>query len=190
MEMALRLQRAGYEIENAPRARVYTKSPETLFGLVRQRTRWTTGFIRNVLGDYRDLIWSRKHAVLGMLVLPTAIIAVGSGILLFFLSIFELIRTAVTAIEIHAGIPLSYVFMPKGPFDWFYAPVNFFLLLGITMLLTSLLFVFIGKYISKTPGKIALGIISYTFLYGFVAPLWLLRATADVSFGKTRGWRG
>ena len=189
MEMALRIQRAGYEIENAPRARVYTKSPATLVALVKQRTRWTTGFIRNVLGDYRDLIWNRKHAVLGMLVLPTAILAVVSGIFLFFLSIFELLRSVVTAIEIHAGIPLSYVLMPKA-FDWFYAPVDFFLLLGVTMLLTSLFFIFIGKYISKTPGKLALGVISYTFLYGFVAPLWLLRATADVSFGKNRSWRG
>jgi cellulose synthase/poly-beta-1,6-N-acetylglucosamine synthase-like glycosyltransferase len=190
MEMALRLQRAGYEIENAPRARVYTKSPGTLFGLIKQRTRWTTGFIRNVLGDYRDLIGSRKHAVLGMLVLPTAVIAIGSGIFLFFLSLFEIFRSVLTAIEIHAGIPLSYVLTPKGPFDWFYVPVDFFVLLGITMLLTSLLFIFIGKRISKTPGKIALGVISYTFLYGFIAPLWLLRATADVSFGKNRGWRG
>jgi hypothetical protein len=143
-----------------------------------------------VLGEYRDLIGSRKNGVLGMLVLPTAILAIGSGIFLFFLSIFELTRNALTAIEVHAGIPLSYVFTPKGTFDWFYVPVDFFLLLGITMLLTSLTFILIGKHISKTPGKIALGVLSYTFLYGFVAPLWLLRATADVSFGKNRGWRG
>lgn len=189
MEMALRIQRAGYEIENAPRARVYTKSPDTVFKLVKQRTRWTTGFIRNVLGDYRDLIGAKKHGVLGMLVLPTAVLAIGSGILVFLLSLFELMRSAVAAVEIHAGVPLSYVFTPKSSFDWFYAPVDFFLLLGITMLLTSLIFIIIGKRVSKTPGKIMLGIISYTFLYGFVAPLWLLRATADVTFGKSRDWK-
>ena len=60
MEMALRLQRAGYEIENAPRARVYTKAPKTLLKLVKQRTRWTTGFLRNVLGEYRTLIGRRE----------------------------------------------------------------------------------------------------------------------------------
>jgi len=189
MEMALRIQRAGYEIENAPRARVYTKSPDTVFALVKQRTRWTTGFIRNVLGDYRDLIGSRKNGVLGMLVLPTAVLAIGSGILIFFVSIFALIRSGIAALEIHAGIPLSYVFTPKGSFDWFYAPVDFFLLLGITMLLTSLIFIVIGKRVSKTPGNLMLGIVSYTFLYGFVAPLWLLRATADVTFGKNRDWK-
>lgn len=189
MEMALRIQRAGYEIENAPRARVYTKSPETLLELIKQRTRWTTGFMRNVLGEYRGLIGDRRHGVLGMLVLPTAIIAVASGIFIFFLSIFELVRSVLSAFSLRAGIPLSYVFTPRGPFDWFYTPVDFFLLLGITMLLTSLVFIIIGKRISKTPGKLVLGVISYTFLYGLVAPLWLLRATADVTFGKQRNWK-
>ena len=48
MEMALRIQQAGYRIENSPHARVYTKTPNTLSGLIKQRTRWTTGFLRNV----------------------------------------------------------------------------------------------------------------------------------------------
>lgn len=189
MEMALRIQRAGYEIENAPRARVYTKSPNTLTTLVKQRTRWTAGFIRNVLGEYRDLVGSPKHGVLGMLVLPTAVLTIGSGILLFFLMLFQLSQNLVTAIEIRAGIPLSYALLPHGTFDWFSVPADFLLILGVTTLLVSLSFVVIGKYISKTPGKIALGLISYTFLYGLVAPLWLLRATADVTFSKERGWR-
>lgn len=189
MEMALRIQRAGYEIENAPRARVYTKSPDTLTKLVKQRTRWTAGFIRNVLGEYRDLVGSPKHGVLGMLVLPTAVLTIGSGILLFFLMLFQLSQSLVTAIEVRAGIPLSYALLPHGTFDWFSVPTDFLLILGVTTLLVSLSFVVIGKYISKTPGKIALGLISYTFLYGFVAPLWLLRATADVTLSKERGWR-
>lgn len=190
MEMALRIQRAGYEIENAPRARVYTKSPDTVLGLIKQRTRWTSGFLRNILGEYRGLIGSRPHGVLGMLVLPSAVLSVGSGILIFFLMLFELARSIITAIEIRVGIPLSYTLTPKsGPLDWFYVPVDFFLLLSLTTLIVSFSFVVIGKRISKTPGKIGLGILSYTFLYGLIAPLWLIRATADVTLGKNRGWR-
>lgn len=189
MEMALRIQRDGYEIENAPRARVYTKSPDTLMKLVKQRTRWTAGFLRNVLGEYRGLVGSRKNGVLGMLVLPAALIAVGSGILLFFLMIFQMARGIATAIEIRAGIPLSYILTPRGPFDWFYAPVDFFLVLSATTLIISLSFIIIGKRISNTPGKMTLGVLSYTFLYGLIAPLWLLRATADVTLDTRRAWR-
>lgn len=189
MEMALRIQQAGYGIENAPRARVYTKSPSTIANLVKQRTRWTTGFLRNVLGDYRGLIANKRYGVLGVLILPSALIAVGSGMLLFFLMLYELTRSIVTAISIRAGIPLSYAFIPNGSIDWFYVPVNFYMLLGVTTLLASLSLIFIGRRISKTPGTIALGLVSYTFLYGLIVPLWLIRATADVTFGKRRDWK-
>lgn len=189
MEMALRIQRAGYGIENAPRARVYTKAPATIAKLIKQRTRWTTGFLRNVLGDYRDLVFNRRHAALGVLMLPSALIAIGSGILLFLLMLSLLVRNAVVALEVRAGIPLSYAFLPHGSFDWFYFPANFYLLLGGMTLIASLVLVAIGKRISKTPGNIVLGLVSYVCLYGLVVPFWLLRATSDVTFGKSRGWR-
>ncbi|MDD2657753.1 MAG: glycosyltransferase [Candidatus Pacebacteria bacterium] len=189
MEMALRLQREGYEIENAPRARVYTTSPDTILKLVKQRTRWTAGFLRNVLGEYRSLIGDWNRGVLGMLILPTAVIAVGSGILLFALMLFLLLRDAFTALSIRADIPLSYTLLPHGSFDWFYFPANFYILLALITLGVSLGLIVFGKRLSKTPGKIGLGIISYVILYGLIAPLWLVRATADVTFGRHRGWR-
>jgi len=189
MEMALRIQQAGYGIENAPRARVYTKAPHSLWMLIKQRTRWTTGFMRNVLGEYRGLIGARKHGVLGVLMLPSALVAVGSGILLFFLMLYELGHSLTQTILIRTGVPLSYVFTPHGTIDWFYLPIDFMVLLGVATLATSLAFIALGKRISKTPGAIALGLVSYTFLYGLIAPLWLLRATADVTFGKRRNWR-
>lgn len=189
MEMALRIQQAGYRIENAPRARVYTKAPTTLSKLVKQRTRWTTGFLRNVLGEYRGLIFNRRYGALGVLMLPSALIAIGSGMLLFFLMLFELTRHTVTALQIRSGIPIAYAFLPHGFFDWFYFPVNFYLLLGITTLIASLMLITAGKRISRTPGNITMGLLSYTLLYGLVVPLWLLRATADVTFGKRRDWK-
>ncbi len=191
MEMALRIQQAGYEIENAPHARVYTKAPRTIPKLIKQRTRWTSGFIRNVLGEYRSLILNRRQGALGMLVLPVALTAIVSGLLLFSLTLFEGVQSAVTAIEIRSGIPLSYAYAlwPHGPFDWLYVPASFYLILGVVTVITSLFLIVIGKRLSKTPGSLALGLASYTLLYGFVAPLWLLRAAADVTLGKHRGWR-
>lgn len=189
MEMALRIQQAGYEIENAPRARVYTKAPHTLAKLVKQRTRWTSGFLRNILGEYRGLVGNRRHGALGMLVLPTALIAIVSSLFAFSMLIFQIIRNAFHALEVRAGIPLSYSLVPHNSLDWFYFPITPYLLLGIGMLLASFSLILVGKRISKTPGNIVAGLFSYTVLYAFVVPLWLLRATADVSIGKHRGWR-
>jgi len=189
MEMALRIQQAGYHIENAPRARVYTKAPRTIPKLIKQRTRWTTGFLRNILGEYRCLIGNSCNSALGMVVLPTALIAVVSSILLFSVAIFTLVKNVISALEIRAGIPVSYAFLPHSTFDWFFFPSNFYILLGATVLISSVSLIAIGKRISRTPGNIILGLFSYLFLYGFVVPFWLLRATADVTFGKHRSWR-
>lgn len=189
MEMALRIQREGYEIENAPRARVYTKAPSTISGLIKQRTRWISGFLRNILGEYRSLIGSNRNGVLGILVLPTALLAIGSGIMLFILTIFLSARNTLAAIEIRTDIPLSYSFVPNMTIDWFYLPVNFYTILACIVLLTSITLIAIGKRISKNTGSIAFGLISYTFIYGLIAPLWLIRATSDVALGKRRGWR-
>ena len=189
MEMALRIQQAGYKIENAPRARVYTKAPDTLFKLIKQRTRWTSGFLRNILGEYRGLIGNRRHGALGMLVLPSALLSIGSSILLFSLVLFKLTRHASAAIEIRTGIPLSYVMTPHGSFDWFYFPASLYLFLGAATLLASFTLITIGKRIAKTPGSLLFGIVSYTLLYAFVVPLWLINATSDVARDKRRGWR-
>jgi cellulose synthase/poly-beta-1,6-N-acetylglucosamine synthase-like glycosyltransferase len=189
MEMALRIQHAGYDIENAPHARVYTKAPATVRGLIKQRTRWISGFLRNILGEYRSLIGSRRHGALGMLVLPTALIAIVSGIALFLLMLFLLTKNIVSAISVRIGIPLSYAFSPHGTFDWFYVPVSFYTPLAVIVLMTSITLIIIGKRISKTPGNITAGLFSYLLLYGIIVPFWLMRATSDVALGIRRGWR-
>ncbi|MDO8566882.1 MAG: glycosyltransferase [bacterium] len=189
MEMALRIQHAGYKIENAPRARVYTKAPATVMKLVNQRTRWISGFLRNILGEYRGLIGNRDHGVLGMLVLPSAILSVASGILLFILMLFLFAQNTMTALEIRNGIPLSYAFLPHGTIDWFYLPINFYLVLAIIILLISVALITIGKRISQTTGGMFIGVVSYTFLYGLITPFWLFRAARDVMMGTRRGWR-
>ena len=191
MEMALRIQRAGYEIENAPRARVYTKAPRTIPALVKQRTRWTTGFLRNMLHEYRDLVGNRAHGVLGVLVLPLGLTAIASSILLFSVAVFQLASNTVRAIAIRSGVPLAYAYLPGNAlhFDWFYLPSSLYLLLGVTTVLASLALIVIGKRLSRTPGPLGLGLVSYTLLYGLVVPLWLIRATTDVAFGKRRNWR-
>ena len=189
MEMALRIQQAGHKIDNAPRARVYTKTPETLFKLIKQRTRWTSGFLRNIFGEYRGLIGNRRHGTLGMLVLPSAILSIGSSVLLFSLVLFNLTRHASAAINIRTGIPLSYAMTPHGSFDWFYFPTSAYLFLGAATLLASFTLIAVGKRISRTPGNLTFGIASYALLYAFVAPLWLINATSDVVRNKRRGWR-
>jgi poly-beta-1,6-N-acetyl-D-glucosamine synthase len=59
IEVALRMQKKGYRIENSVNATVYTVSPSKFTPLLRQRLRWYIGFTENV-ARYRELfgeIW-------------------------------------------------------------------------------------------------------------------------------------
>ncbi|PIR83491.1 hypothetical protein COU19_00105 [Candidatus Kaiserbacteria bacterium CG10_big_fil_rev_8_21_14_0_10_56_12] len=189
MEMALRMQKAGYEIENAPRARVYTRAPHTVLKLIKQRTRWTNGFLRNTLGEYRSLVLNRDHGVLGMLILPFALTAVVSTALLFLLTISQLTLQIVRGIEVRLGVPLSYALAPRyAGFDWFYFPTSVFALLGFIAMVASLALVAYGRHLSQTPFHLGRSMASY-LLYGLIAPLWLVRSTAHVALGKNQAWK-
>ena len=189
MEMALRLQRHGYWIENAPKARVYAQSPKTVRSLVKQRVRWTSGFLRNVIYDYRDLIGNPKYGTLGLLVLPLGFFAIVGGVLLFFVVIFRLVADIVKTYLITNGLPLSYLLTPRISFDLFFFPITIFVTMAIVAALGSVMFILIGRHISQTPAKLGMGLFGWLFLYGLIAPFWLVRALADVATGTRRPWR-
>lgn len=189
MEMALRIQKAGYEIENAPRARVYTKVPRTVPKLIKQRTRWTTGFLRNVTLDYRNLVGNPKYGVLGLLVLPLGFVAIVGGIGLFLVAVIELVRSLLRTLAITSGVPITYTLMPRFSPEWFYVPITFVLIIGIVVTAIAVSFMYLGRHVSNTPASLSLSIVGYAFLYGLIAPFWLVRSLFDVVTGYRRAWR-
>ena len=189
MEMALRMQRAGYEIENAPRARVYTKVPRTLQKLIKQRTRWTTGFLRNVTNEYRDLVGNPKYGILGLMVLPLGFVAVIGGVALFLLAIAMAVLDLFRTYTITHGIPLSYTLTPHFTLDWIYLSATFVTIISIITAAVSVMFIIIGKRMSNTPGGLTLGIIGYALVISLIAPFWLMRSLSDLFTGTKRKWR-
>ncbi len=75
MEIAMRMQKHGFKITHAPRAIVYTSSPNTIKKLYKQRVRWVSGFLGNLI-DYRKMLFNKKHGDLGLLVLPMALLSI------------------------------------------------------------------------------------------------------------------
>ena len=189
LEMALRLQNEGYILENAPRARVYTKTPKTVRSLVKQRTRWTTGFLRNVFYDYRHMIGSKKYGTLGLLILPLGLIANVSGIIMFVVLIVKAFEWVWNQYALISDVPLIYSLTPHHSFSWFFLPVSFIMVLSVVMLIGAVTTMLVGKHISKTPGNLLIGILMYVIFYGFIAPLWLIRSMYDLLTGTRRAWR-
>lgn len=188
MEMAMRMQRAGMQIGNAIRARVYTKGPPTFRRLLRQRIRWTTGFLRNVLFDYRDLIGSRQNAALGLFVLPLGIVAICAGIFLFVLTVFQIATQGYHAFSVLQAAPLSYT-LSWHPLTWFYLPITMTTLLSLALATSVFTWMIVGKHISKTPGRLTMNAFVYLMLYGVITPIWLMYSVSDVALGTRTPWR-
>lgn len=193
MEMALRIQKAGYRIDSAPRARVYTKAPRSVPALVKQRTRWTSGFLRNMTREYRSLVGNPHHGALGVIVLPLGFLAIIGGLTTFLTLIYQMVKVSIETFTLTAGVPLSYTvstWIPNFDTAGFYSfPVTVFMAMSVTAMIGAIAFIIVGKQISKTPGKLSLGIVTYLFLYSLISPFWLLRSVRDVAFNTKRGWR-
>ena len=69
MEIAFRIQKYGLKIVNAHNAMVYTTVPKSIRALVKQRTRWTQGFLQNAQ-DYWYMFLNPRFGNFGLLVLP------------------------------------------------------------------------------------------------------------------------
>jgi biofilm PGA synthesis N-glycosyltransferase PgaC len=191
MEMALRLQRAGYEIDNMPRALVTTHAMDTLPKLLRQRMRWISGFFRNILFDYRDLL-SVKYGPLGFLILPFGLIAPFAALTIASFTLYRIANAIVHAYVLREGIPFTWHFATLFSFNhivWFYAPVSVIGLLGIVAGALAITMMIVGKRISNAPTNLLFDSVCYLLLYGLIAPIWYLRATADVIMGTRRNWR-
>lgn len=74
MEIALRIQAVGYEIENSINAEVFTMAPDNFKELLHQRIRWYTGVIENIY-TYRHLFGVHKGN-LGAFVLPVMMLSI------------------------------------------------------------------------------------------------------------------
>ncbi len=193
MEMALRMQRAGYKIDSATRARVYTTAPRSVPALVKQRTRWTSGFLRNMLYEYRDLVGNPRYGALGVLVLPLGFTAIAGGILMTGILLYQLGSNAVETALTVSGVPIDYTLSTLVPdvstFGWFYLPLSLFALLALVAAAGSIIFILVGKRISDTPASLTVAIAGWLLLYGLIAPFWLVRSVADVASGHRRAWR-
>ena len=74
MEMALRMQKAGWKLRAYHSAIAFTEVPTTLSALMRQRIRWFRGGLMNLL-KYHELIFNPRYNLLGIFVMPVILIS-------------------------------------------------------------------------------------------------------------------
>lgn len=184
MEMALRMQEAGHLIANAPKAVVHTSTPRTLRALFKQRVRWTYGWLRNAM-DYKHMIGNRRYGNLGIIILPMALISIGTGIFFFARIILGLAQSAY-----HKYLMLTFTgTYPKPMFDLYYVNTSTMIFLVFVSIALILLLISMGSRIGTGSHKPPLSTPLFLMFYSFLVPLWLGTAVVRAVFNTGVRWR-
>jgi cellulose synthase/poly-beta-1,6-N-acetylglucosamine synthase-like glycosyltransferase len=190
MEMAMKLQKNNYRIENAVDADVYTLAPDSVGSLYRQRRRWYRGLIHNSI-KYRRLFFNAEYGDFGMLMplhILSAVVLVLST-LLFVYFLFSPIATELSNLAL-IGFDVT-TYLRNAPWnlsilDLDYPKLivtSFILLLGAASFIAG--HEFSGEKITKYGISAVLAYMLFYFvLLGFI---WL-GLLAEFAAGAKRRW--
>lgn len=185
MEIAFRIQSFGYRITNCYNALVYTIAPKTLKTLYKQRTRWSYGFIKNVI-DYRHFFFNKKYGNMAMLTLPLATVGIVFALYVMLDFIYHVVDFIITKI-----IKISTVgfHMPHFTFSWFFVNTEMTTILALILIGITLTIALIGRKIAEGSARPSFDILYFLALYGFIAPLWLSKAVFNTLLSRKTPWR-
>jgi cellulose synthase/poly-beta-1,6-N-acetylglucosamine synthase-like glycosyltransferase len=184
LEMGLRLQAHKYHITNTPRARVLTKTPDTVYKLYKQRVRWTYGFLMNTV-DYRYMLFNKEYGSLGMVVLPAALFSIFTAlyitatVIMNAVTEFAKLYTKYMIVGFHVGMP---------HIELFYFNTSSLALIAYVLMAIALTFLVIGRTISGGSFR-SVDVPLYVLFYGFLAPLWLTGAVVRAGLRAQAPWR-
>ncbi len=187
MEMAFRLHSHHLLIENAHTAVVYTKVPDTLRKLLKQRTRWSQGFLQNSL-DYWHMFFNPRFGNFGILVLPFGLILFVGALYSTAYIIYSLLSTLVLrGLDAWATGILPHFSLSLSGFSWFYLNTSMLTFLVMTTVAMTFVAILLGRRIAGADFGIGT-LAAYFLIYGFVAPVWLARAAWGTIRSKETVW--
>ncbi|HBD24761.1 MAG: hypothetical protein A2566_00310 [Candidatus Zambryskibacteria bacterium RIFOXYD1_FULL_40_13] len=187
IEIALRMQKNGYKIVHAHNAMVYTVAPNSLRKLLKQRTRWVYGFIKNA-GDYRHMFFKREYGNLGVFILPMAAISIISILTIASISIFGILNSLVNKYLEIQTVGLSFHW-PFSRFEWFYVNTEIMSIIAIVAATGTITMIVVSKRMAEGKFNFGMDLIYFLTLYMFIAPLWIGKAVYNVIFSVKASWR-
>jgi cellulose synthase/poly-beta-1,6-N-acetylglucosamine synthase-like glycosyltransferase len=186
MEIAFRMHAHGLKIVNAHTATVYTTVPKTVRALLKQRTRWSQGFLEN-LRDYKYMLLNPRYGNFGLLVLPF-------GLFAFFSGLYSALYVAYTVASriINRGLDMWATQIPlhitTPHLNFFYVDTSMMMFTTVIVLCFTFVAIVLGNRIAQN--KISVfSFISYFALFGFIAPIWLARAAWGAVRASPASWR-
>jgi cellulose synthase/poly-beta-1,6-N-acetylglucosamine synthase-like glycosyltransferase len=192
MEIALRIQKHHYVIENAPKAVVYTIAPFKFRELMIQRKRWYTGSIKNFLNYYE--LFERSYGVMGVLILPLAILTIFSTIFLtlytFSKSISSFRDEMVSLAAINFDFNNFFEFS-KFAFNHYICSIlsqPVFVIFLVFVAFLSLIMLF-SKFQTKFKDPFGVSLILFILSFSLLFSLWWIVSFFYLIFNRKIVWR-
>ena len=187
MEIAYRMQKNHYKIEQCNDAYVYTNTPLTLFKLYKQRVRWIYGFINNTI-DYRNLIFKKKYGNFSVFTIPLNLISILGVGFLFGKMIYNFVNFLFSKIVEFETI--GFNFTPKINYlDPFFINTQSLSFLAILLFLLIIFSIVLGKKMIGEKWVFSFSMVYFFIIFSIVGPLWLLKAVYNTILSRKPAWR-
>ena len=188
LELTYRMQVNGYKVDHAHDVFAYTSAPASLKTLFKQRLRWAYGFLNNTL-DYRKAILNRNYGTFGVFTIPTALIAYGVILYVFFLGWYRVISGIVQKVIEIKIVGISRALHSAGAFDLFKIDTRATALLTSVLFISVLAYLMIGRKFAKESKSSYASVIYFFLLYNIIAPFWIIKAIYNTAISKQVAWK-
>jgi len=187
MEIAYRMQKNHYKIEQCNDAYVYTNTPKTITKLFKQRLRWIYGFINNTI-DYRKILFKKQYGNFSIFTIPSSIISVLAVSFLFGKMIYNLGNFLLTKVLEFQTI--GFRFTSKIYFfDPFFLNTESLSFIAIILFLFIIFSIVLGKKMIEGKWTFSFNMIYFLLIFSVIGPFWLLKAIYNTVLSRKPAWR-
>lgn len=186
LEVAYRIHKGGYKIENCMEGRVKTIAPETFKEIYVQRRRWYSGAIQTLM-KHKKMLFKKKFGAFGF-VMPYNYILIFLGLTLFLASMYLGLSNSLDGL-LHFQYT-NFNFFER-MFDWEFdiLAMGRVSIIGMTSFIAGIGIMILGLILSKKKMRTKkLGIIGYPLLF-FLYQIFWIGAIISVIRGKKVKWR-
>ena len=186
IELTIRMQKHGLKVSHAHDAIVWTKGPDTVKKLYKQRLRWSYGFIMNML-DYKAMLFNKKYKNFGIFTLPMTVFTYIILLFVFFYSLYKLVL---------AGWDVAYKIYLVGlgrlewpTFDAFFINTKIYVIMGMFLYVSVVFQYFVGRRISKVQNKNIWNVPYFLLMFSVLAPIWVIKSIYNSITRRKVLWR-
>lgn len=187
MEIAYRMQKNHYKIEQCNDAYVYTSTPSSIIKLYKQRLRWIYGFINNTI-DYRKILFRKKYGNFSTFTIPSSIISVFAVSFLFGKMVYSLGNFLFSkilefqAVGFYFGSKINY-------FDPFFINTQSLSFVAILLFSFIIFSIILGKKMTEGRWKFSFNMVYFLLIFSIIGPFWLLKAVYNTILSRKPAWR-